>query len=116
MSHSWESEFRRAVASWLVDHGYGVRSNVYLSDSRRFIDLVVIGDFAVFAVETESNFESALKGVSQAAMYAEGASPDYPERPVYPVVLVPDGHVEEPERSQIEDRTGIPIYEWPNRE
>lgn len=111
MAHSWESDFRRNVASWLIDNGYRVRSNVYISDSGRFVDLVAEGDFGVFAIETESRFSSALKGVSQAAMYAEGIGPDYPDKPVSPIVLVPDGHVKEPERTQIENRAGIPIVE-----
>lgn len=112
--HSWESEFRREVVSWFIENGYGVRSNVYLPTSQRFADLVIEDSFAVYAVELENDFEACLKGTSQAAIYAEGVQGDYPDRPVYPVVITPTGHVEEPERTGIETRTGIPIHEWPN--
>lgn len=85
---------------------------MYLRPSQRYADLVIEGPFIVLAIETESRFSSALKGVAQAAIYAEGIKEEYPNKPVYPLVLVPDGHVEEPERTFIQDATGVPILSW----
>lgn len=111
MTHSWESEYRRDLASWLIDHGYRVRSNIYFSDSGRFCDLAAEGDFAVYAIETESNFESALTGISQAAIYAQELETEY-DKPVFPIVCLPQGHVESPESEFIKNTTGVLIYDF----
>lgn len=121
MTHSWESELRRDVASFFIDRGYHVRSDVYLGDTGRYVDLVVVApsnlsrlvygvpSFAL-VIETESNFESAFKGVSQAAVYKRGLGDQYDH--IAPLVLVPPDHVEEPERTYITEETGVPIKEF----
>jgi len=113
MSHIYETEYGQRLLDYWLSEGYAVRSNVYYSDTGRFADAIVVTDMAVFAIEVENDFEAALKGVSQAALYASSARREYEDdpRPVSPLVVLPAGHADRPEAERIREETGIHILE-----
>lgn len=68
-----------------------IQTEPYLPESGRYPDLLVENtEFGNFAVEIENDFEAAFKGVGQALVYSG-------ETGYTPVVVVPEGHVKEPE-------------------
>lgn len=105
MTHEPETPFRDRVAQYLAAT-YGeenVETDKYLSDPYRYVDIYVHGPLVDLAIEVESRFSAVLHGVGQAFIYAS-ASKD-----AVPVVVVPPGHVEEPEVDALRDR--IPVVE-----
>lgn len=105
MAHEDETPYRDRVASYLAAT-YGaenVETNKYLADPYRFCDIYVEGPLVDLAIEVESRFSSAIDGVGQAFIYASAAGN------AVPVVVVPPGHVEEPEIDALRDR--IPVVE-----
>lgn len=106
MTDEPESSFADRVFEWADEWALAATQN-YRLPSRRVVDVLALTEPAKFVIEVENDFEAAVKGVGQAAIYADGV--DRSLRPVYPLVVVPTGHVEEPERTALERRTGIPV-------
>lgn len=96
MTHDSERNYQERVADWFRSE-YGddsVLTNVYLPKTGRYVDLLVEIPPLSFAIEIENDWEACFKGVGQALLYgAESNS--------IPVVIVPKGHVEEPERAYL---------------
>lgn len=95
MTHVPEKAFIEEVEDFFRDlfpeaeliTGYDTR----LEDSGRYPDILIEGSrFGNFAVEAENDFETAFKGVGQALLYAR-------ETGYTPVLVLPEGHTEEPE-------------------
>lgn len=105
MTHETELTFHGRVVEYLRDE-YGrenVESNKYLPDPYRFVDVWVEGPVAPLAIEIENDFESVIAGAGQALVYCAE------ETNAIPVVIVPPGHVEEPEVSSLRRR--LPVVE-----
>lgn len=96
MTHEPEKTFSYRVRKYLIDN-YGkdnVHDNEFLPERYRWADYYVEGPITDFAIEIENDFDSCFKGVSQALVYAA-------ELEATPLVIVPPGHIEEPERSDL---------------
>lgn len=105
MSHEDEAPFQDRVVEYL-ENEYGaenVEENKYLPDPYRFCDIWVEGALFDYAIEVENSFDGVIEGVGQSLIYAAE------EENAVPVVVVPDGHTEEPEVSSI--RRSIPVIE-----
>lgn len=97
VTHEPELSFRDRIVAYLQDH-YGeenVEENKYLPEPYRFCDIWVEGPLVDYAIEVENDFDAAIKGVGQALIYAAE------EENAVPIVVVPPGHVEEPEVSSL---------------
>lgn len=108
MTHIYEDEFHRRAEKWLIEE-YGaenVEHEVYLPNAWRYIDFVVQTPLATFAIEAERTADKVIEGAGQSILYA-GAKNGYT-----PLILVPDGHTEEPEVSWIRKR--VPVCEAPS--
>lgn len=99
MSHVPEMQFKQSVVTHFRDRFKQAKINTEprLHLTGRYPDIIVdFGDFA-FVVEVENDFESAYKaGVGQAINYAT----EYMQiegKPTVAVLVVPNGHIEEPE-------------------
>lgn len=93
MTHESEKSFAEKVGDYLK-RLYGddnVEEQKYLSESARYVDYWVSGPFVDMAIEVENDFESVFTGDGQAIMYAGHGDN------VVPVVVVPEGHVQNPE-------------------
>lgn len=107
--HESESTYHDRVYDYLVDQ-YGVDnvdSNVYLSETYRFVDIWVEGPVVDYAIEIENDFESAIEGIGQAALYA---SHEFDNPNVVPIVVLPPDHVAQPEADMLRE-SGIHIVE-----
>lgn len=104
-SHEPETTFQDHVERYL-ENKYGeenVERSRYFSESRRYCDLWVDGPVVDLAIEVESRFSSAFKGVGQSVLYAAH------EKNAVPIIVVPEDHVEQPEADMIRNR--VPIVE-----
>ena len=75
------------------------------ANGRRADFWVETGD-AILAVEAENDADSVIAGTGQTILYATEH-----ERAI-PVVAVPAGHIEEPERTQIANQTHVLVIEY----
>lgn len=112
MPHVPEKGFTETVEAWLHER-FGeenVESDAYLEATGRFSDYRVDAGYAVFHVEVENDFEAAFKGLGQSLVYAA-------HDPVsIPMLILPEGHVEEPEWSMIcRHVVGVTIPPPPSR-
>jgi len=92
MVHEPESEFAKNVKQ-LLENEYGedkVEGGVYLLETRRYVDFYVEAPLVDLAIEVENDFEAVFKGVGQSLVYSHGTE-------VAPVIVVPEGHIDEPE-------------------
>ena len=95
------------VGPWLADlfGAENIEQEVYLDNSGRYADFWVdLGQFAI-AVEVENDWEASVKGVGQAMLYAKH------EQNVWPLVVVPKGHIEQPEFDYLRERSPVAIVE-----
>lgn len=92
MTHESEKDFKHRVLEELgkIFDYKNVYEDVYLDETERFADAYVEGPFCDFAIEIENDFEAVFKGIGQSILYAK-------ELDAVPVVIVPEGHVENPE-------------------
>lgn len=105
MTHEDEITFQDRVYEYLAQN-YGsenVETDKYLPEPYRFVDVWIDGPVAPLAIEIENDFEAVMEGVGQALIYAASAEN------AIPVVIVPPGHVEEPEVTALRRR--IPVVE-----
>lgn len=105
MPHEDEASFQDRVIDFLQDE-YGaenIEEDKYLPDPYRFCDIWVDGPVVDYAIEVENDFDAAITGVGQAVIYAAE------ETNAVPIVIVPPGHVEEPEVSSL--RRAVPVVE-----
>lgn len=104
MTHDAETTYHDDVAA-VLEAEYGernVESQRYLDRTGKFPDFWVTTPLVDLAIEVENDWPAALyEGVGQAMFYA-AHSPD-----AVPVVVVPPGHVEEPDATMI--RTQLPV-------
>jgi hypothetical protein len=90
--HEDEITFSEKVRAELVAH-FGkdnITEQKYLPETYRFADFYVEGKFMNYAIEVENDFEAVLKGIGQVLIYAN-------ELDAVPVIVIPEGHIEEPE-------------------
>lgn len=102
MIEQTEQEFAQKVREFLIDV-YGeenVHMEYYLGRSERLCDFFVRGPLTKFAIEVENNWEAVYGGAGQAIQYAQ-------EIDAVPVIVVPKGCVEEPERTLIDRYVSI---------
>lgn len=107
MTHEDERPFHDRLVEHLVTE-YGedaVRTDVYLKETGRWVDVLVETPLVTLALEVENDWESVIMGIGQANLYAA-----HVEEGAVPVVAVPPGHVEEPEVSLLR-RRGVIIRE-----
>lgn len=107
MVHEPESEYTENVAEWLEDT-FGeenVEANRYLEATGRYADYWVDLGAVSIAVEVENDWEAAIKGVGQASLYAAHAEN------VWPLVVLPTGHVDEPESTYLSTSTPVAVIE-----
>lgn len=107
MPHQYEDNFHEDVAGYLESH-FGednVDHELYLPQTGRYCDFWVTGPLTDYAIEVENDWEAAIQGVGQSLLYAAHAAN------TIPVVIVPDGHIEEPEASLYRQRAGVAILE-----
>lgn len=105
MAHESERTFHEKVLEYL-EGVYGeenVETNKYLSEARRYCDVWVETQLGILAIEIENDFEACFKGVGQAIVYAAH------HEEAMPMIIVPEDHVEEPERSMLARH--VPIAE-----
>lgn len=103
MTHKSEDNFSDGVEEELVEC-YGeenVERQVYLAESGRYADFIVDGPLFRLAIEVENDWESAIGAVGQAQLYA-GHYAD-----AVPVVIIPEGHKENPEYELLRNRVLI---------
>lgn len=103
MTHETEATFSDKVKEQLIEY-FGeenVEENVYLAESGRYADFIVDTPFFWFAIEVENDWESAIKGVGQAELYASHY------KDAIPVVVVPEGHIDNPEYALLRERVLI---------
>lgn len=106
MTHVIERSFEDTVGRMLADEFSNVRKqpNTYISKTGRFPDFLAEGQMGMnFAIEIENDFESVFDAVGKAQTHAACG--------YVPLVIVPVGHVDEPERTLLEKRSGVPIVE-----
>lgn len=106
MTHESERTFHDRVVVEL-EQRYGaanVETDKYLQASGRYADVWVDIEPIALAIEIENDWESVATGVGQALLYAQ-----HDARAV-PVVIVPPGHVESPERELL--ARYLPIVEF----
>jgi hypothetical protein len=109
MAHESEADFEIRVQVAL-EQMYGaenVERQVVLPASHRRPDFVVEDTLATYYVELESEFDAAIEGVGQSLLYAAHE----PQGRGVPVVIVPDGHLDEPEEEFIRHRTPAILLE-----
>lgn len=90
----------------LLNEVYGednVFRQYYYDESYRFADFYVRGPLFDMALELENDWEACIKGVGQALLYSGH------KKNCIPVVVVPEGHVEQPEVDIL--REYLPIVE-----
>lgn len=110
MTHESEKSFSDKVEH-ILNEQFGeenVEEQYYLEESYRFADFWVDTGFIILAIEVENDFEAAFKGISQAYLYAA-----HDPRAV-PVVVVPEGHIEEPEVTMLRGLCTIVEIEYEN--
>lgn len=101
--HESEYDYSTRVAAFL-EEVYGeenVEYNKYLKESGRFVDFWVEAPVVTLAIEVENDFAAAIKGVGQALLYASH------ENRAVPVVILPPGHVQEPEVNMLRSHVAI---------
>lgn len=108
MTHESEYTFMDAVEAFL-DGYYSKFEREHVLPSQRRPDFVVWTAMGTVAVEVENDFEAAIKGAGQAQMYAAEVEETY-YGPCEPLVIVPSGHVENPEVEYLP----VPVYEVPD--
>lgn len=109
MTHKSEADFADALAEWF-EHVYGrsnVEREVYLSDVRWYVDLVVHADPVTFYVEVENDAESLRRGMAQALAYAAAD-------PVtgVPVLITPKGHLDSERVRRLRESAPVVIREF----
>ena len=111
MVHESEQDVADAVEQWLTDNFDRVRRNHRFAESERVVDFLAnAGPFAL-AVEVEGEATSVLNGAGQAAAYGNMATREFRGRGVaFPVLAVPEGHIDDPERLAIENM-GVGVWE-----
>lgn len=109
MTHVSEYDFSDVVQAWL-EETFGqstVDDYHHLSESDRIADFYVnLGRVGV-VVEVENDFEAVVRGVGQSLLY--GAH--FPN--AWPLVVVPEGHIENPEFEYFRHRSPVAIVELP---
>lgn len=110
--HTPENTFDRAVERFLCDAFDATDEQLAyqprLSETYRMPDFLVQLPDVTFAVEVENDFEAAFEGVGQAICYA-----GHFEHGV-PVVVLPEGHVEQPEYDLLRQQAeSVQFYEVP---
>ncbi|MFC7165687.1 hypothetical protein [Halospeciosus flavus] len=103
MTHVPEDEFAESVQTWLESE-FGsddVEQNYVLDETSREVDFLANGPVATWAIEVENDAESLIKGTGQTTLYA-AHDPEY-----RPAVVVPAGHVEEPERTLVAEHLAV---------
>lgn len=108
--HETERTFHATVVAWAMDQ-YGeeeVFSKAYQGITRRYPDILINGPITDYAIEVENDADAAIKGIGQASLYAATAGHRY-----VPIVIVPDGHIAEPEFSHINQHTPVHMREFP---
>lgn len=81
-----------------------VESERFLEETGRFCDIWIEAGPVVLACELENDWEAVIKGVSQALLYAQH------DPRALPVVILPPGLVESPEKEMLENY--VPIIEY----
>ena len=96
-----EGKFRVGVRHELEKlYGKGkVDTELYLPRTGRYLDIYV-DDVFPLAIEVENDFESVFEGVGQSLLYAH-------ETDAIPVIVVPEGEIEEPEREILNNYVNI---------
>lgn len=105
MTDEPEKEYDERVQVFLEDE-YGeenVVDNRHLSETYRFADFWVEAPLVNLAIEVENDAKSIIEGFGQAHLYAAH------DPLAVPVIIVPPGHVEQPEIDFL--RWYIPIIE-----
>lgn len=103
MTHESEDTFADHVEELLIQY-YGeenVDRNHYLEETYRFADFWVDTGLVILAIEVENDFDSVLKGISQAYLYAAH------DKRALPLVVVPKDHVENPEIEMLREKAPI---------
>lgn len=120
MTHLNELEgFDAACRDYLRDLFPGAEMDYqkYLPQSTRFIDFLVVREMpgddradAYYVVETEDTFDGVVESIGQVQMYAGhfgfGAE-------VVPIILFPEGHVEQPEFDYLRGITNVLLQQVP---
>lgn len=108
MPHEPEQTFSAYVRERFESFGLTVNEEVYLPGPHRFADLHVTGDSLdrPMVVEIEDTFDGVIRSVGQVAMYALFLR-------ARPIIMVPERHVQEPERMAIETVTGVRVIGIP---
>lgn len=107
MTHEDERPFHDRVVEWLRGE-YGedaVETDKYLKETGRYADVWVEAPLGPLAIEVENDFEAVLKGVGQTLLYAS-----HDEHGAEAYVVVPPGHVEQPEADLLR-RRGVKLRE-----
>lgn len=99
----------RAAAQFRERYGAdNVEQEVYLEESGRYCDIVVdarerggVLEPDYYVVEVENDPDEAIYSVGQTLVYEEEV--DDENVSVEPVIVVPDGHTEDPEMEHLED-------------
>jgi hypothetical protein len=105
MTHETEDAYHDKVKT-ILERLYGARNvehERYFEETGRFVDFWVEGPIVDLAIEVENDFEAALKGAGQSILYAAN------ELNAVPVIILPLGHVEQPEADMM--RSNIAIVE-----
>lgn len=103
MAHETEKSYADRIEEWLVDT-YGrdnVHRDYYLSRTVRYVDFYVNGPLTDFAIEVENDFEAVFKGIGQSLLYAGDIGS------ATPLIIIPPGHFEEPERTILNNHVTI---------
>lgn len=79
-----------------------VHREKYLQESDRYVDFYVEGTVPL-AIEVENGFDSVLKGVGQALIYAQ-------ELKAVPVIIVPESEIEQPEADHLS--SNVTVIGW----
>lgn len=106
-THEPEDTFTDKIERLYRDR-YGddaVERNRYLDETGRYCDLWVQTPDVTLAVEVENDADSIITGVGQTELYAA-----HSPRAV-PVVIVPDGHVDQPEWEFYRERSPVVCFE-----
>lgn len=109
MPHETEKSFQYRVRKYLekkygkenvLDHEY-LKESPFEGETGRFVDYWVNSPIGILAIEVENDFEACFKGTGQAIVYA------LHEREAMPLIIVPPGHVKEPEATMLSTHTPI---------
>jgi len=106
--HVSEDDFHDALYDWWVSQvgEDNVESEVYQSEPYWFVDLIVHRSEVTWYIEIENDRNSIRKGAGQALGYAA----DHPDGE--PMVIVPAGHVEEPDVARLRKSQAVLVKEF----